>query len=226
MSERDLNGGLCEDYRDDSDAQLDALLATADAAVLDKLTQATDIDAGRAAVFARSVTAEEVPPSGEGDQCQLEWLLPFNDDSLLRWLAISGPGYLPRQLDKAISTIRTMTVVGRALLPESMRAYWGLATDFLSEASSRLTRLKTGLAQHELTRDAALALQDAAHTAIEQFLGTLHQATQNPHAPQAGRVTERLISTGEMVLTLLGWARESVEQLFADTDHTHHCPTR
>ncbi|KAK1184376.1 hypothetical protein B7755_043545 [Streptomyces sp. NBS 14/10] len=225
MSERDLNGGLCEDYRDDSDAQLDALLATADAAVLDKLTQATDLDAGRAAAFARSVTAEEVPPSGEGE-CQLEWLLPFNDDSLLRWLAISGPGYLPRQLDKAISTIRTMTVVGRAPLPESMRAYWGLSTDFLSEASSRLTRLKTGLAQHELTRDAALDLQDAAHTGIEQFLGTLHQATQLPHDPRAGRVTERLISTSEMLLTLLGWARQSVEQLFADTDHTHRCPTR
>lgn len=101
-----------------------------------------------------------------------------------------------------------------------MRAYWGLATDFLSDASSRLTRLKTGLAQHELTRDAALALQDAAHLEIEQFLGTLHQATQNPHDPQAIRLTERLISTGEMLLTLLEWARQSVEQLFAETDHT------
>ncbi|MFK4272620.1 hypothetical protein [Streptomyces milbemycinicus] len=119
-----------------------------------------------------------------------------------------------------------MTVVGRALLPESMRAYWGLATDFLSDASSRLTRLKTGLAQHELTQDAALALQEAVQTGIEQFLGTLRKAAQMPHSRQTGRVIERLVSTGEMVLTLLGWARQSVEQLFADTDHARHCPTR
>ncbi|MEU7246294.1 hypothetical protein [Streptomyces sparsogenes] len=227
MSKRDLDAVLCEEYRHDSDDQLDALLAAADAAVLDKLAAVVDLDAGRAAVFAPSVTAEEVPASGdEGAESQLEWLLPFSGDSLVQWLAISGPGYLPRQLDKATSTIRTMTVVGRALLPESMRIYWGLATDFLSDASSRLTRLKTGLAHHELTRDAALALQEAARTGIEQFLGTLRKAVQMPHGPRADRVIERLIGTGEMVLTLLGWARESVEQLFADTDHTRHCPTR
>ncbi|MER6146062.1 hypothetical protein ABT174_39655 [Streptomyces sparsogenes] len=92
--------------------------------------------------------------------------------------------------------------------------------------SRRLTRLKTGLAHQELTRDAALALQEAARTGIEQFLGTLRKAAQMPHSPRADRVIERLIGTGETVLTLLGWARESVEQLFADTDHTRHCPTR
>ncbi|MEU5930934.1 hypothetical protein ABZ817_47180, partial [Streptomyces antimycoticus] len=197
----DLDQALPGQQTDDEDAQLDALLAAADAAVLGRLAEAVDIDAGRAAVFAPSVTAEEVPSSGEGDASGLEWMLPFGKDSLLQWLAISGPGYLPRQLDKSTSTIRTMTVVGRALLPHSMRAYWGLASDFLTASNDHLMRLKAGLAHRELTREAALAAHHAAHTGLGQFLGTLRQAAQAPNDPQTGRVIERLISTGEMVLT-------------------------
>ncbi|MGW7759045.1 hypothetical protein ACWGK6_47555 [Streptomyces violaceusniger] len=222
----DLDQALPGQQTGDEDAQLDALLAAADTAVLGRLAEAVDIDAGRAAVFAPSVTAEEVPSSGEGNVSGLEWMLPFGKDSLLQWLAISGPGYLPRQLDKSTSTIRTMTVVGRALLPYSMRAYWGLATDFLTASNDHLMRLKAGLAHRELTREAALAAHHAAHTCLGQFLGTLHQAAQAPNDPQTSRVIERLISTGEMVLTLLEWARQSIEQLFSDTDRSLRCPTR
>ncbi|WP_413812741.1 hypothetical protein [Streptomyces sp. OE57] len=223
----DLDQALPGQQTGDEDAQLDALLAAADAAVLGRLAEAVDIDAGRAAVFAPSVTAEEVPPSsGQGNVSGLEWMLPFGKDSLLQWLAISGPGYLPRQLDKSTSTIRTMTVVGRALLPHSMRAYWGLATDFLTASHDHLMRLKAGLAHRELTREAALAAHHAAHTGLGQFLDTLHQAAQAPNDPQTSRVIERLISTGEMVLTLLEWARQSIEQLFSDTDRSVRCPTR
>ncbi|MYU17480.1 hypothetical protein GTZ78_44040, partial [Streptomyces sp. SID8361] len=160
----DLGQALPGHQPGDEDAQLDALLAAADAAVLDTLAEAVDIDAGRAAVFAPSITAEEVPSSGEEDASGLEWMLPFGKDSLLQWLAISGPGYLPRQLDKSTSTIRTITVVGRALLPHSMRTYWELATDFLTASNDHLMRLKAGLAHHELTREAALAAHHAAHT--------------------------------------------------------------
>ncbi|MDN3058957.1 hypothetical protein PH213_31345 [Streptomyces sp. SRF1] len=224
MSDRDLGQALPGQQTDDEDAQLDALLAAADAAVLGRLAKAVDIDAGRAAVFAPSINAEEVPSSDEADASELEWLLPFGEDSLLQWLAISGPGYLPRQLDKSTSTIRTMTVVGRALLPHSVRTYWGLATDFLTTSSDHLMRLKTGLAHHELTREAALAVHHAAQMCLGQFLGTLHQAAQAPNDPQTSRVIERLVSTGEMVLTLLDWARQSIEELFADTDRSLRCP--
>ncbi|WP_435887595.1 hypothetical protein [Streptomyces antimycoticus] len=62
-------------------------------------------------------------------------------------------------------------------------------------------------------------------TALGQFLGTLRQAAQASADPQTSRVVERLISTGEMVLTLLEWARQSIEQLFSDTDRSLRCPT-
>ncbi|WP_262705604.1 MULTISPECIES: hypothetical protein [Streptomyces] len=86
-------------------------------------------------------------------------------------------------------------------------------------------RLKAGLAHGELTREAALTVHHAAHTGLGQFLGTPHQAAQAPNGPQTSRVTERLIGTGEMAPTLPQWPRQSIEQLFSDTDRSLHCPT-
>ncbi|MGW7020228.1 hypothetical protein ACWGGS_12885 [Streptomyces decoyicus] len=211
---------------DDSDAQLDALLIAAGEGVRERLADAIDVDAGRAAIFKASVVVEDVPACGEQDTSHLAWLLPSTGDSLIQWLAVSAPGYLPQQLDKAMSTIRTMTVVGRALLPESLRPCWGLATDFLTECRDNLVRLKTGLAHRELTREEALTLQYRVRTGIGQVRGTLRQANRSMQGPDAACVIERLISTSEMILILLGWTRQGIEQLFADTEQTLQCPTR
>lgn len=209
------------------DTALDALLAAADAAVLDRVSAALDIDAGRAAIFAPSAPPEEVPENGgDGDESELESILAFTSEDIVRWLAISGPGFLPQQLDKAASTVRTMTVVGRALLPCSMRRSWGLATDFLTEVQDRLSELKSGLARRELCLDQALDLQLQACQHLERFAGALRQAAQGPHGPKAGRVSERLIATAEMTQTLLGWTRGGIEALFRETDHPLHSPVR
>ncbi|BBJ37381.1 hypothetical protein SSPO_000990 [Streptomyces antimycoticus] len=178
----DLDQALSGQQTGDEDAQLDALLAAADAAVLGRLADAVDIDAGRAAVFAPSVTAEEVPSSGAGDVSGLEWMLPLGEDSLLQWLAISGPGYLPRRLDKSTSTIRTMTVVGRALLPHSMRAYWGLATDFLTASNDHLMRLKAGLANSPGKRPSPPT------TPLTPASGSSSARCAKPHRPRPIRI--------------------------------------
>ncbi|MET9413784.1 hypothetical protein ABZY03_06265 [Streptomyces klenkii] len=163
---------------------------------------------------------------GSGDESELDSILAFTDDEIIRWMAISGPGFLPQQLDKAISTIRTMTVVGRALLPPSMRPSWGLATDFLIEGQDHLTELKTGLARRELGLNEALDLQHQACRSLERFTGTIRQATHTPSGSKAARVNERLIATAEMTQTLLGWTRGGIQALFRETDHPLRSPVR
>ncbi|MFG2351664.1 hypothetical protein [Streptomyces phaeochromogenes] len=210
------------------EAAFDAWLATVDNTLHDKIEAASDIDAGCAQIFASSVTAEtastvEVEPE-QWDH--LEAVLRDAADSIAHWLALAAPHNLSHQLNKAISTTRTMTVVGRALLPESMRAHWGLAADFLAESYLHLTHLKSGLVHHALDRQEALSLHTRARSGIATFQAALqHVLPTLPAGSKPHHVIERLLATVEMLLLLLDWSRDSIVRLFDERDLPAQIPS-
>ncbi|CAM5304497.1 hypothetical protein [Streptomyces aurantiogriseus] len=115
-----------------------------------------------------------------------------------------------------------MTVVGRALLPESMRAPWGLAADFLTESHLHLTQLRGGIVHRTIDRDEALSLHGHARTGITTFQATLqHTLDTTPPSSKAHLVMTRMFATAEMLLLLLRWTRDSIEHLYDDTLPTH-----
>lgn len=212
------------------DAQFDAWLRGIDAAVLPRLEMALDLDAGRAEIFATAVCPESVPEPDTVDPQEMA-AFAHSLDGLSRqtaqieqWLAKSAPNYLPFQLDQAYSVTRTMIVVGRALLSESMPEAWGLASDFLQPCLSDLLRLKTGLAQRDLERDEALALHTDVLEKIDSFRGVLRQCTHPAHGVKARKVSERLITAAGTVCVLLSWVWGGIEYLFTDSGQTQHLP--
>ncbi|CAL9329414.1 hypothetical protein SUDANB106_00040 [Streptomyces sp. enrichment culture] len=207
--------------RDDA---FDAWLAAADAALVEKMEAALDFDAGRAAIFSSAVAVETVPPDGGSIEQwgQLEAVLRDATDSIAHWLALRTPSALPHQLNKAITTTRTMTVVGRALLPESMRSAWGLASDFLSESHKDLVHLRNGVVHRAIGRQEALALHSRAQDGMSTFCAALECSLRTTPSPKARQVGARLLATAEMLSLLLKWTHDSIEYLFDDSG----CPAR
>jgi hypothetical protein len=210
------------------EAAFDAWLAATDSALHRKVEAAVDLDAGRAQIFAASVTTETVPVTDEepGQWAHLEAVLREAADSIAHWVALVGPHTLSQQLTKAISTTRTMTVVGRALLPDSMSAPWGLAADFLTESHLHLTQLRGGIVHRTIGRHEALALHARAHGDVTTFQAALqHTLAATASGSKAHLVMSRLLATTEMLLLLLRWNRDSIEHLFDDIDRSSHVPS-
>jgi hypothetical protein len=211
------------------EAAFDAWLAATDSALHQKVAAAVHLDAGRAQIFAAAVAMETVPVTAEEPPEQwahLEAVLREAADSIAHWVVLAGPHTLSQQLTKAISTTRTMTVVGRALLPDSLSAPWGLAADFLTESHLHLTQLRGGIIHRTIGRDEALALHARSHGGVSTFQAAL-QHSVNATAPgsKAHVVMTRLLATTEMLLVLLRWNRDSIEHLFDDSDHPSHAPS-
>ncbi|MGI5338566.1 hypothetical protein ACQEVS_14760 [Streptomyces sp. CA-181903] len=211
------------------EAAFDAWLAATDAALHDKVEAGLDLDAGRAQIFAASVTAESVPTMEEKPEqwAHLEAVLREAADSIAHWVALAAPHTLSQQLNKAVSTTRTMMVVGRALLPDSMRAPWGLAADFLTESHLNLTQLREGVVCCTVDRQEALALHARARSRITHFQAALqHTLKASPPGSKAHLVMTRLLATTEMLLLLLRWAYDSIECFFFDgSDRSPHVPS-
>lgn len=206
----------------DEDAAFDEWLAAADTETLERAHAAIDLDAGCAAIFTATVVPETVKEEDTDSEHweHLEVTLRAAAESIAPWLALRGLFALPHQLDKAITTTRTMTVVGRALLPDTMHIYWGLASDFLADCNADLTRLKQGLLRREITREDAMAVHQRAFADITKFRTAFQQSLNTTANPKAHRVGERLISTAEMLILLLGWIHDSIAYIFNETD----CP--
>ncbi|MFI8076270.1 hypothetical protein ACIF85_47365 [Streptomyces sp. NPDC086033] len=211
------------------EAAFDAWLAATDSALHQQVGAAMNLDAGRAQIFAASVTTETVPAIKEeppGQWAHLEAVLREAADSIAHWVVLAGPHTLSQQLTKAISTTRTMTVVGRALLPDTMSAPWGLAADFLTESHLHLTQLRGGIAHRTIGRLEALALHARAHGGVTTFQAALeHTLATTPSGTKAHLVMTRLLATTEMLLLLLRWNRESIEHFFDDSDCPSHVPS-
>lgn len=210
------------------EAAFDAWLAATDVALQEKVGAALDVDAGRAQIFVASITAESVSTVEEEPEkwAHLEAVLREAADSIAHWVALAAPHTLSQQLSKAISTTRTMTVVGRALLPDSMRAPWGLAADFLAESHLSLTQLRGGIVHRTVDRQEALALHARARSSITTFQAALqHTVKAFPPDSKAHLVMTRMLSTTEMLLVLLRWTRDSIEYLFDDGDRSSHVPS-
>ncbi|WP_046498529.1 hypothetical protein [Streptomyces odonnellii] len=207
----------------EDDTAFDDWLAAADTATLERVEAAIDLDAGCAAIFAAAVVPETVTEddTDNGHWGHLDTALREAADSIAPWLALRSLFVLPHQLDKAITTTRTMTVVGRALLPDSMRIPWGLASDFLTDCNAHLARLKHGLLRRDLSRQEAIALHDRALADITNFRAAFQQALCTTTHPKAHQVGERLVSTAEMLVVLLRWTRDSITYIFEDSE----CPT-
>lgn len=207
----------------EDDTAFDDWLAAADSATLERVEATIDLDAGCAAIFAAAVVPETVTEedTDNGHWAHLDTALREATDSIAPWLALRSPFALPHQLDKAITTTRTMTVVGRALLPDSMRIPWGLASDFLAECNADLVRLKHGLLRRDLSSQEAVALHDRALADINNFRAAFQQALYTATHPKAHQVGERLVSTSEMLVVLLRWTRDSITYIFKDSE----CPT-
>ncbi|GHH83824.1 hypothetical protein GCM10018793_46850 [Streptomyces sulfonofaciens] len=168
--------------------------------------------------------APEATTEGHGDierWGHLDAALRQALDGIAPWLALKTPYALPHQLDKAAGTTRTMTVVGRALLPDSMRLHWGLASDFLDDCHARLIRLKKGLMQRSLSRDEAMALHHRVVAGMANFRAAVQQSVDAASDARTRQVGERLVATAEMLTLLLRWIRDSIEHIFDDTG----CPT-
>ncbi|MEU6068607.1 MULTISPECIES: hypothetical protein [Streptomyces] len=213
----------------DDEAAFDDWLAASDTALHEKVATALDLDTGRAHIFAASLTAETastVDAEEPEEWAHLEAVLREAADSIAHWLALSAPHTLSQQLSKALSTTRTMVVVGRALLPDSLSAPWGLAADFLTESHLHLTQLRGGILHRTLDRQEALGLHTGARSGIATFQAALEHTLQTT-APgsKAHLVMNRLLSTGEMLLLLLRWTRESIDHLFDDMDRHSQVPS-
>ncbi|MFJ2217303.1 hypothetical protein ACIQVO_00425 [Streptomyces sp. NPDC101062] len=204
----------------EDDTAFDDWLAAADTETLERAEAAIDLDAGCAAIFAAAVVPEAVTDheADNGHWGHLDEALREAADSIAPWLALRSLYALPHQLDKAITTTRTMTVVGRALLPDSMRIPWGLASDFLAECNTDLARLKNGLLRRDLGREEAMALHSRAVAGISNFRAAFQHALHVTSHPKAHQVGERLISTAEMLILLLRWTRDSITHIFNDTE--------
>ncbi|MXM68944.1 hypothetical protein GR925_37525 [Streptomyces sp. HUCO-GS316] len=210
------------------EAAFDAWLAATDTALHEKVGAAVNLDVGRARIFAASVTEEIVPITQEEPEqwAHLEAVLREAADSIAHWVALAAPHTLSHQLTKAISTTRTMTVVGRALLPDSMDAPWGLAADFLAESHLHLTQLRGGIVHRTIDRPEALALHARACGGIATFQAALEYTLKTaPPGSKAHLVMTRLLATTEMLLLLLRWTRDSIEYLFDDSDRSSHLPS-
>ena len=205
----------------EDEAAFDDWLAAADTTMLQRAKDAIDLDEGCAAIFAKVVEPEACTEDGGAQWEHLESVLREAADSIAPWLALRGLYALPHQLDKAITTTRTMTVVGRALLPDDMRIPWGLASDFLIDSNGDLTRLKHGLVQRSLSREEALALHNRVVTGITNFRAAFQQSLGRTTIRKAHQVGERLIATAEMLILLMRWTRDSIDHIFDDSD----CPT-
>lgn len=205
------------------DAEFDVWLLAVDAGALSRIDDALDLDAGRASLFAATIVAERVPEH-EGEDLQaraLDELLYRKIAHIEQTLAGTSPSSLPRQLEQAASTSRTMLVVGRALLSEAMPSAWGLAADFLHPCLGNLAQLKEGLSEHQLDVHDALALHDRVLEGIDNFRGALEQCAHPGHGPKALRVSERLVTTAETVRILLSWTREGIQDLFDESGTAH-----
>ncbi|MBG7696614.1 hypothetical protein HCJ76_00480 [Streptomyces sp. MC1] len=210
------------------EAAFDAWLAAANSALHDTVEAAIDLDAGRAQIFATSVTAETVPLMEEETEqwTHLEAVLREAADSIAHWVALAGPHTLSQQLTKAISTTRTMTVVGRALLPDNLSGPWGLAADFLTQSHMDLTQLRGGLAHRAIERHEALALHARAYANVTTFQAALqHTLAASPPRSKAHMVMTRLLATTEMLLLLLQWNRNSLEHFFDASGSTTNVPS-
>ncbi|MFF9765478.1 hypothetical protein ACF1GT_02465 [Streptomyces sp. NPDC014636] len=214
------------------EAAFDTWLAAADTALHEKTAAALDLDTGRARIFAASLTAEtasavEAAEPEEAEQwAHLEAVLREAADSTSHWLALAAPHTLSQQLGKALSTTRTMAVVGRALLPDSLRTPWGLAADFLTESHLYLTQLKGGILHRALDRPEALGLHAGARSGIATFQAALEH-TLRTVAPgtKEHMVMSRLLSTAEMLLLLLRWTHDSIERLYDDSEQHPQVPS-
>jgi hypothetical protein len=114
----------------------------------------------------------------------------------------------------------------RALLPDSMSGPWGLAADFLTESHLHLTQLRGGIVHRTIGRDEALALQARAHGGVTTFQAALqHTLAATPPGSKAHLVMNRLLATTEMLMLLLRWNRDSIEQFFDDSDRPSHVPS-
>ena len=219
-----VNGMGCEEesVMQSEDAAFDAWLMGVDSGVLQRVNAALDLDAGRAAIFATALSPETVPERGSDDEetvafgRQLDTLLDGATARMEQLITLEAPNYLPYQLDHATNTARTMTVVGRALLSDSMQIPWALAADFLDAGLSSLLLLKTGLAERDLERKQALDLLEEVQADIGNFCGVLRQCTHTGHGPKAMLFTDRLVATAELVQVLLRWIEKSIEYLFDD----------
>ncbi|GHD52149.1 hypothetical protein [Streptomyces galbus] len=210
------------------EAAFDAWLAAANSALHDTVEAAIDLDAGRAQIFATSVSAETVPLVEEDTEqwTHLEAVLREAADSIAHWVALTGPHTLYQQLTKALSTTRTMTVVGRALLPNDLSGPWGLAADFLTQSHLALTQLRGGLAHRTIERHEALALHAHAYGSVATFQAALqHTLATTPPRSKAHMVMSRLLATTEMLLLLLQWNRNSIEHFFNDSGSTANVPS-
>lgn len=207
----------------DDDTAFDDWLAAVNTATLERTEAAIDLDAGCAAIFAAAVVPETVSDEDAGNEHwgYLDTALREAADSIAPWLALRSLYALPHQLDKAITTTRTMTVVGRALLPDSLRIPWGLASDFLADCNADLARLKLGLLRQDLSRQEAMTLHNRAVANITNFRDAFQQCLNTTSHPKTQQVGERLISTAEKLILLLSWTLDSIAHIFNDTD----CPT-
>lgn len=207
----------------EDEAAFDDWLAAADTTMLERVETAIDLDAGCASIFSTAMVPESVPDDDPdiGHWTNLDAALREAADSIAPWLALRSLHALPHQLDKAITTTRTMTVVGRALLPDAMRIPWGLASDFLADCNTDLTRLKHGLLHRSLSRQEAVDLHSRAASGVTNFRAALLQALRSTDQPRAHQVGERLVSTAEMLCLLLKWTGDSINYIFSDIE----CPT-
>ncbi|MFE6166155.1 hypothetical protein ACFQ7F_45510 [Streptomyces sp. NPDC056486] len=207
----------------EDDAAFDDWLAAADAAMQKRAEAAIDLDAGSASIFSAAVVPESVTDD-DADTAHWEHLdaaLREAADSIAPWLALRRLHALPHQLDKAITTTHIMTVVGRALLPDTMRIPWGLASDFLADCNSDLAQLKHGLLHRNLSRQEAVTLHSRTVAGITNFRAALQQCLRTTEQPRVHHVGGHLVSTAEMLITLLKWTGDSITHIFNDTE----CPT-
>lgn len=201
-----------------SDGEFSSWLDSTHQALEGRIAGALDIDGRSAMIFAPSVTRSQLSPVSSDCQDHLDAVLREATQGLEHWLALKTPTALPHQLDKAISTTRTVGVVGRALMPDGMARQWALASDFLAQGHEGLISLKRGIVQRTLNREDALNLQREVECDFRRFRDVLGHFIYSTDSEKARNIGFRLLGTAEMLTILLGWTRTSINHLFDECD--------